>query len=173
MSTVKAERTFTESEVNEIVRARLARQARKKAVTVPQEEQRSTADLISAAGRFTAELPSYGFDRWLKGAREMRYDLLTRKEELRAEDPEAVDLQKTLALLEENMKETEALYEERMHEVKPEQRSLTRDQEIDVVLDYAFKPEGQKEEIRRELLRTAEDKNDPSAKVLRSIFLRG
>jgi len=183
-------RLFTESEVNEIIRKRLARvraaqqplsytvtrlpwaKAEEKRSEQPREE--NDMDIIAQARQILLYVPRANRAKWLKGAREALCDLTEKLEELRASGAEKRAINEIESISEElrvKIVEVEALRNADLKEVEPEVRA-TKEQEEDIITQYAFLPDAEREAIRTKVLKSHLDKKDPSAVILRKYFER-
>lgn len=191
MGTVKPDKTFTVEEVNEIIRKRLARSGGrilkapedKATLTVHtasgktfryQPEIRSVDDVLEFARNYM-EVPEHSLDRFLKGATEALDELTehiaaySEKRALSESEQRALDdMTETSDKLRISIDEAE----KRMSAMlKPVEDRATPEREEQIILDYAFKPDQEREQIRNAVIKSQEQR-DPVYNVLRSVFMR-
>ena len=169
-------RLFSQTEVDEIVRKRLQRErAKVEARAVPSSGIKDwIQDFLTVPDK------NCNLEKWLKGASEGLNATLERLDEIRStaeqraltetEQRALEDLSTTSDILQANIAE---VVKRRNAALKPvEDRTFPEDQEEELLLDYAFKPEAEKESIKKKVLDKNTTDRDPAYKVLRKTFER-
>jgi hypothetical protein len=148
---------------------------------IPEETMEERAQrILSQYERFTQELYVRKDDhigsRYLKGASEALADITVMVEEVRSEqralsegeeravlglEAAADAIRKNITMVEDHLKQI----------LRPVEERSTPEREEQIILDYAFKPDAVREQIRADVLKRHQDA-DPVSVVLRRAFER-